>query len=238
MSVSFHSQEEAAGVVANFYEKNLGYVKGRLMDFYNITAPPPYLVREGIEHISKGTLLKFDNDCYLQMKGTAIGASVSVAVAEIFIHANIERKRKLEKQPWLFYRYIGDIFGVFQGTEAELQDYFKEPNSFHPDLKFTIEYDKMKLPFLDTLCTVYHKPSNTHQYLHFQSSHQSNLKSLPFSQGLRIKRIVSDPEQLEVALREMVGFFKARGYNDRILQAALSRLNKIPRESLLENIRK
>lgn len=69
-----------------------------------------------------------------------------------FIHANIERKRKkLEKQPWIFYRYIGDIFGVFQGTQAELQDYFKELNSFHPDLKFTIEYDKMKLPFLDTL---------------------------------------------------------------------------------------
>lgn len=87
-------QEEAAGVVANFYEKNLGYVKGRLMDFYNITAPPPYLVREGIEHILKETLLKFENDCYLQMKGTTIGASVSVAVAEIFIHASIQRKRK------------------------------------------------------------------------------------------------------------------------------------------------
>ncbi|ROT62576.1 hypothetical protein C7M84_019561 [Penaeus vannamei] len=36
---------------------------------------------------SLGTLLKFDNKCYQQMKGTAIGASVSVAVAEIFVHA-------------------------------------------------------------------------------------------------------------------------------------------------------
>ncbi|XP_037773962.1 uncharacterized protein LOC119570191 [Penaeus monodon] len=213
-------QEEAAWVVANYYEKNLGYVQG--------------------------TLLRFDNDYYQQMKGTAIGASVSVAVAEIFVHVSIEQKRKkMEKQPVLFYRYIDDIFGVFQGTEEDLQEYYRELNQFHPDLKFTVEFDKNKLPFLDTLVyvnkegflqtTVYHKPSNTHQYLHFQSSHHPNLKkSLPFSQGIRVKRIVSDPEHLEAALKEMVGFFKARGYNDRILMTAMERLKNIPRDTLLD----
>jgi len=239
-------QEEAAWVVANFYEKNLGYVQGRLKELYNITAPPPYLIQEGITHILSGTLLKFDNKCYQQMKGTAIGASVSVAVAEIFVHASIERKRKrMEKQPIMFYRYIDDIFGVFQGTEEDLQGYHKGLNTLHPDLKFTLEFNAQKLPFLDTLVyvdkegflqtTVYHKPSNTHQYLHFQSSHHPNLKkSLPFSQGIRIKRIVSDPEHLETALNEMVGFFIARGYSRKILQAAIERLRSIPRELLLE----
>ncbi|XP_047468584.1 uncharacterized protein LOC125024855, partial [Penaeus chinensis] len=238
-------QEEAAWVVANFYEKNFGYIQGRLKELYNITAPPPYLIQEGIKHILSGTLLRFDSKYYQQMKGTAIGASVSVAVAEIFVHVSIEKKRKkLRKQPEFFYRYIDDIFGVFRGTEEDLQEYYRELNQFHPDLKFTVEFDKNRLPFLDTMVyvdkdgflqtTVFHKPSNTHQYLHFHSSHHPNLKkSLPFSQGIRVKRIVSDPDLLEGALKEMVNFFRERGYSEKILKEAMVRLEGIPRDTLL-----
>ncbi|XP_063616062.1 uncharacterized protein LOC134789361 [Penaeus indicus] len=194
--------EEASWIVANFYEKNFAYVKERLKAEHNMIAPPPYLIKEGIDHVLQGTLLRFNNHFYNQGKGTAIGASVSVAIAEIFVHASIEGKRqKLEKQPAVFYRYIDDIFGIFTGTEAELLEYHQELNKIHPDLKFTVEYSKKELPFLDTMVymdaegkvqtSVYHKPSNTHQYLHFQSCHPPSLKrSLPYSQALRIKRIV------------------------------------------------
>ncbi|XP_063614257.1 uncharacterized protein LOC134787425 [Penaeus indicus] len=165
-------QEEASWIVANFYEKNFAYVKERLKAEYNMIAPPPYLIKEGIDHVLQGTLLRFNNHFYNQGKGTAIGASVSVAIAEIFVHA-----------------------------KAELLEYHQELNKIHPDLKFTVEYSKMELPFLDTMVymdaegkvqtSVYHKPSNTHQYLHFQSCHPPSLKrSLPYSQALRIKRIV------------------------------------------------
>ncbi|XP_069974216.1 uncharacterized protein [Penaeus vannamei] len=175
-------QEEASFVVANFYEKNFAYVKEKLKTDYNIIAPPPYLIKEGIDHVLQGTLLRFNEHFYNQGKGTAIGASVSVAIAEIFVHASIEGKRqKLDKQPSVFYRYIDDIFGIFTGTEAELMEYHQELNKIHPDLKFTVEHSNKELPFLDTLVyidnegkvqtTVYHKPSNTHQYLHFHSCH-------------------------------------------------------------------
>ncbi|ROT62518.1 hypothetical protein C7M84_019632 [Penaeus vannamei] len=208
-------QEEAAWVVANFYEKNYGYVQGRLAADFNITPPPPYLIKEGIDHVLRGTLLRFDNKFYRQCKGTAIGASVSVALAEIFVHVSIEKKRKkLRKQPEIFYRYIDDIFGIFTGTEEELQQYHKELNELHPDLKFTLEWSKEKLPFLDTMVywdtemrpqtSTFYKPSNTHQYLHFLSSHHPSLKkSLPFSQGIRIKRIISERKNLDKALQEM-----------------------------------
>ncbi|XP_042859141.1 uncharacterized protein LOC122245261 [Penaeus japonicus] len=175
-------QEEASWVVANFYERHYPYVKEKLKTDYNMIAPPPYLIKEGIDHVLQGTLLRFNNNFYRQGKGTAIGASVSVAIAEIFVHASIEMKRKkLVTQPSVFYRYIDDIFGIFTGTEAELLEYHEELNKIHPDLKFTVEYSKKELPFLDTMVylddqgnvqtTVYHKPSNTHQYLHFQSCH-------------------------------------------------------------------
>lgn len=238
-------QEEAAFVVANFYEQNFSYVEERLYQDYNMAAPPPYLIKEGIDHVLTGTLLRFNNSFYRQGKGTAIGASVSVAVAEIFVHASIETKRKkLVKQPEIFYRYIDDIFGIFVGTEAELQAYHEGLNNIHPDLQFTLEYSREKLPFLDTLVyfdgegcpqtTVYYKPSNTHQYLHFMSNHHPNLmKSLPFSQALRIKRIVSEEPRLKQALQEMTGFFKARGYDNRCLTSALKKIENIPRHQLL-----
>lgn len=240
-------QEEAAWVVAHFYEKNLGYVQGRLAADFNITPPPPYLIKEGIEHVLGGTLLRFNNKYYRQCKGTAIGASVSVAVAEIFVHVSIEKKRKkLQKQPVIFYRYIDDIFGIFTGTEEELKEYHEELNNFHPDLKFTLEWSREKLPFLDTMVywdkemcpqtTTFYKPSNTHQYLHFLSSHHPSLKrSLPFSQGIRIKRIISEDKNLGEALQEMVDFFKKRGYGKQILMSAMERLKEIPRESLLNS---
>lgn len=239
-------QEEASFVVANFYEKNFAYVKEKLKTDYNIIAPPPYLIKEGIDHVLQGTLLRFNEHFYNQGKGTAIGASVSVAIAEIFVHASIEGKRqKLDKQPSVFYRYIDDIFGIFTGTEAELIEYHQELNKIHPDLKFTVEYSNKELPFLDTLVyidnegkvqtTVYHKPSNTHQYLHFHSCHPPSLKrSLPYSQALRIKRIVSEPHKLEEALKDMVGFFTKRGYCKRTLGSALNRLKEVNRETLLE----
>ncbi|XP_037773523.1 uncharacterized protein LOC119569432 [Penaeus monodon] len=145
-------KEEASWVVANFYEKNFAFVKEKLKMEYNIIAPPPYLIKEGIDHVLQGTLLRFNNHFYNQGKGTAIGASVSVAIAEIFVHASIEeRRRKLEKQPAIFYRYIDDIFGIFTGTEAELMEYHQELNKIHPDLKFTLEYSQKELPFLDTM---------------------------------------------------------------------------------------
>lgn len=238
-------QEEAAWVVSHFYEKNFGYVQGRLMHDFNIQAPPPYLIKEGIDHVLNGTLLRYDHGYYRQNKGTAIGASVSVAIAEIFVHASIEKERKkMQKQPLVFFRYIDDIFGIFDGKEDELKEYHEGLNKIHPDLQFTLEYDTQKLPFLDTLVyldeegnlqtTVFYKPSNTHQYLHFHSSHHPNLKrSLPFSQGIRIKRIVSDPRNLEKSLEEMFMFFRLRGYTHKIISEARKRLTALSREELL-----
>ncbi|ROT60941.1 hypothetical protein C7M84_021385 [Penaeus vannamei] len=76
-------QEEAAYVVANFYEQNFSYVEERLFSDFNMAAPPPYLIKEGIDHVLGGTLLRFNNRFFRQGKGTAIGASVSVAALRI-----------------------------------------------------------------------------------------------------------------------------------------------------------
>lgn len=77
------SARKAAGVVAHFYENYFGYVQGRLTADFNITPPPPYHIKEGIDHVLGGTLLRFCNKYYPQSKGTAIEATVLVALADI-----------------------------------------------------------------------------------------------------------------------------------------------------------
>lgn len=90
-------QEEASYVVANFYEQNFcenfSCVEERLFTDFNMVVIPPHLIKEGIGHVRGGTLLRFNNKFYRQGKGMAIGASVSVVVAEIFVNATIENKR-------------------------------------------------------------------------------------------------------------------------------------------------
>ena len=80
----------------------------------------------------------------------------------------------------------------------EFRDYL---NSVDENLKFTLEYSRESISFLDTLVhlkdgeiwtEVYTKPTDSQSYLHFQSAHPSHMKnSLPYSQFLRVKRICS-----------------------------------------------
>lgn len=65
----------------------------RLFTDFNMAAIPPHLIKEGIDHVRGSTLLRFNNKFYRQGKGTAIGASVSEVVAEIFVNATVENTR-------------------------------------------------------------------------------------------------------------------------------------------------
>ena len=71
-----------------------------------------------------------------------------------------------------------------------------------------MDYSKNSINLLDvkvsksesenTLCTsLFTKPTDTHQYLHALSCHQSIYKrSIPYGQAVRINRICSDEEDL------------------------------------------
>ena len=72
-----------------------------------------------------------------------------------------------------------------------------------------MDYSKNSINFLDvkvyksesenTLCTsLFTKPTDTHQYLHATSCHQSIYKrSIPFGKAVRINGICSDEEDLQ-----------------------------------------
>ena len=57
--------------------------------------------------------------------------------------------RNTYKKPWLWWRYIDDIFMIWQHGEDELKIFLKKLNNFHPSIKFTCEYSREKVNFLD-----------------------------------------------------------------------------------------
>ena len=79
-------------------------------------------------------------------------------------------------------------------------------NNLDPDIRFTIECSDKQLPFLDILVMkegikletdIYYKPTDSKQYLLFDSCHPKHTRtSIPFSLARRIRSIVTNEEIL------------------------------------------
>ena len=92
----------------------------------------------------------FAHSTFQQIKGTAMGAAFSPTIANIFM--SIIMRTFLHTQvikPLLLTRYIDDIFLIWTNTERELYSFLADPNSFHPNLRFTHEHSPTSINFLD-----------------------------------------------------------------------------------------
>ena len=68
--------------------------------------------------------LHFNGKFYIQKEGTAIGSKLGRNYACTYLGAWEEQlKAKSRLQPLVYYRYIDDIFGVWEHTLEELEDF-------------------------------------------------------------------------------------------------------------------
>ena len=195
------------------------------------------MLKEMTTTILENNLFEFNSTLYTQVSGTAMGSKFAPNYANI-------RMDQFEKthlknapiKPLLWKRYIDDVFTVFVASEEEIKIFEEWLNSLDPHLKFTSEYNKNGIPFLDTFCSIkdnkivtrpYTKPTDTKQYLHPTSCHPPHtIKSIPYSQALRIQRICSEKDDLENELRNLSGFFKNRDYNMEDVNSALQKVKE------------
>ena len=79
-----------------------------------------------------------------------------------------------DHQPFLWLRYIDDIFFIWTHGKKKLQNFLQKLNKFHPNIKFTHESSKENISFLDLNdklsdgqleTDLYIKPMDSHQYL-------------------------------------------------------------------------
>ena len=104
----------------------------------------------------------------------------------------------LIKMPWLWQRYIDDTFIIWQLGKDELKIFLEKRDNFHPS-KFNRGCSRQKVNYFDVqvivrkgklITDLYLKQTDSHQYLDPSSCHLYHyIKSLPYSQALRINRI-------------------------------------------------
>ena len=80
-----------------------------------------------------------------------------------------------EIKPFVWFRYIDDVFFIWTHGQEKLDSFFEELNGYNSYLKFTYEYSKTSIPFFDLkvslssgdLSTDLHiKSTDRHQFLY------------------------------------------------------------------------
>jgi len=107
----------------------------------------PELMRLILEENS----FKFNERHFVQTHGVAMGTKMAVVFSVIYM-ADLE-KRLLQTspiQPFVWKRFIDDIFSLWKIPVREVTDFVNFANSFHPTIKFTCEMSSDRTVFLDT----------------------------------------------------------------------------------------
>ncbi|XP_033752172.1 uncharacterized protein LOC117335980 [Pecten maximus] len=213
--------------------------------------------RRGYKHPSTDSLVElltlvltlnnfqFNNENYLQVSGTAMGTKMAPSYANVFMgHLESQLLASAPIKPFSWLRFIDDIEIKWTSNRTSLDEFIDHANTFHPTIKFTAEVSTETNTFLDTSSTLldgkintdlYSKPTDTHQYLRPSSCHPSHTtKSIPYSQALRIRRIVSDDTVFERRCSELKSHLLARGYKSTLIDRELDKVRVLDRASLLE----
>ncbi|CAJ0952342.1 unnamed protein product [Ranitomeya imitator] len=171
----------------------------------------------------------FEDQFFLQTKGTAMGSNVAPPYANSYMalfEEEIVYPDPLFQAYCPFWRhYIDDVFCLWTGTPQTL-DFLARTN-------FTMTSNTEKVSFLDTLIfrdelgtlmtDLHTKPTDRNSLLHFNSLHPTATKrSIPRSQFKRVQRIVTDPNLLKTRTDKMYLKFRERGYPPDLLTEAIS----------------
>ena len=142
-----------------------------------------------VELVLTFNCFSFGGYYYKQTNGVAMGTKMGPSYANLFV-GFIEHQFFSQyhgPKPELYGRYIDDCIGATSSTREELTQFITAVNSFHLALKYTWEISDTSLAFLDIkisiegngLCTsVYYKPTDSHSYLVYSSSHPSHVKNV------------------------------------------------------------
>ena len=148
-----------------------------------------------------------------------------------------------DKKPLAWWQFIDDIFMLWQHGVKELEKFLEFLNCYHPTIKFTANYSREEINFLDVsvgkknnqLATdLYIKPTDTHQYLHASSYHvYQSKKSVPYSQALRLNRICSENLFYDKHCNELEVWLKEWGYRDKLVRQQIRKARKRKKKDLL-----
>ena len=180
----------------------------------------------------------FNGETFLQKVGTAMGARYAPSLANIFM-AKFEREvdRKCYLKPCLYFRFLDDIFIIWNHGEENFKTYLDILNSHHPNIKFTARCELISNDYLDLTIfkgpkfhqtghldtKIFFKETDTHSLLNKASFHPRHIfKGILKSQITRFYRNCSQKDDFEAACSTVFAVLRKRGYSRRFLRYAKS----------------
>ena len=135
--------DEAIQAVKSLLQKHTNYI-------YDINRPSTTSLIKLLEIVLKQNYFQFNNKTYWQSLGAAQGSKVSPEVCDARVHLleNIAIAHAKESI-LLFLRFRDDIIMFWNNTEEKLNEFLTYINTLHDTLKFTFEYSKSQVTFLD-----------------------------------------------------------------------------------------
>ena len=194
--------------------------------------------------VLKYKLRQINYNHYLQTLGIAICTKIAPAYVNLFID-RLERQLILDAhiKPYLWLRYIDDIFMVWTGSEEELSEFLNYINKAHATIKFTWTWSRERVNYLDVQVIntkgqietdLYTKPTDKHQFLSCTSCHSRGCKQgIQYAQALRLRRIRSTNDAFERRAKELTKYLVSRGYRGRFVPHQIRRAKSKTRKEAL-----
>lgn len=209
-------------------------------------------ILEGMELILKNNTFYFNGDFYRQNKGTAMGtkfapvyATLVVGFLEVALYNEAREKFGDEYTHYIeenWKRFLDDVFIPWTKSAEDLESFHILINNLHTDITFTKECSTKKQAFLDTMVMnkngnietdIYYKPTDSKQYLLFDSCHPRHTKtSIPFSLARRLRVIISEDDTLKKRFAELKILLKTQHYPDNLIENGIKEAMKIRQEDL------
>ena len=115
-------------------------------------------------------------------------------------------------------------------------------NSINPNIQYTVSSSPTAVPFLDIfvkkdnthiITDIFHKPTDTKQYLNFYSCHPRHTKlNIPFNLARRVCTIVSEPILRKQRLAELKISLLSRDYPEYLIDKGIKRASILSLDEL------
>ena len=213
-------------------------------------------ISEATEIVLSNNTFAFNGKHFKQIKGTAMGtkmaptyATLTLGYLEEKMYKKVEEQFNEEVKLYItnnWKRYLDDCFIVWKYSNNELSTFKTLLNELNPDIRFTAEESTDRIPFLDImvikendviLTDIYYKPTDTHQYLHFNSCHPRHTKrAIPYNLARRICTIVNKETTKIQRLQELKEYLRKQSYPEKIIDNAIKKAMDLDREDLLNPV--
>ena len=187
----------------------------------------------------------FNGEEFVQHRGLAMGSPLSAVISCLYMKTlEINEYKRIIGKGSNWYRYVDDIL-VIVPKNTNLENKLRMLNTVNTSIQFTIENEvNGKIPFLDTLITrsdqgprfsVYRKPTNKDDYIHFLSGHSERVKSgVIIGFFLRALRICSSEylkDECDYIIRKFKELAYPMGLLIKLKDKAIKIRNRCERES-------